>query len=122
MCCGLRVQRHTVSKAMSLKRGEMYILRHNMKYLTGAVLATMIACAPAEDVTRFNLNPTPEALARGYLPILPVSFFDMGAFTPVDTKNLAARAARLRRKIRALARPVIPARDRARLEAAIARR
>jgi len=120
--CGLRVHRHRVSKAMKSKWGQMGILKHNSKYVTGAILATLIGCAPADDVTRFNLNPTPESLARGYLPILPVSFFDMEAFTPVDTKNLAARAARLRRKIRALSRPVISTRDRARLEAAIARR
>ena len=86
------------------------------------VAVALIACAPQEDIDRYNLNPSAEATARGYLPLLPISFFDLGDFTPVDPSNLAGRVASLRAKIRALAGPVIPARDRARLEAAIARR
>ncbi len=82
----------------------------------------LVACAPQEDIDRYGLRMSPEAEARGYLPLVPVSYFDLDDFTPVDGTNLAGRVARLRAKIRALAGPVIPARDRARLEAAIARR
>lgn len=90
----------------------------------GALLlaSALFACAPQEDIARYNLTPSAEATARGFLSLVPISFFDMGDVTPVDPSNLVGRVARLRAKIRALAGPVIPARDRARLEAAIARR
>ncbi len=82
----------------------------------------LVACAPQEDVERYGLYPTQNTASQAYLPLVPLSFFDLGNYTPVDPNNLSGRIARLRAKIRTLAGPVIPARDRARLEAAIARR
>ncbi len=83
---------------------------------------TLLACVPQDEIERYGLTPSAEALSRGFLPLVPVSFFEMDTYTPVDSTDLIGRVARLRAKIRALAGPVIPARDRARLEAAIARR
>lgn len=91
-------------------------------FLGGVIfMAALGACSPNSDIAGFNLAPSAEAVARGYPALMPASFFNMAVTEPVDTNNLAARAAALHNKVRAFRGPVIQARDRARLEAALRR-
>lgn len=92
----------------------------------GAALALVLsgalaACDTGPELAQYDLAPSAWAVARGYPELLPVSYFDMTAITPVDTGNLAGRVAALRARMAALRGPVIPAADRARLLAALAR-
>lgn len=89
--------------------------------LAAALLLALGACDTGPDQAGYDLAPSAWAIARGYPDLLPVSFFDTSQITPLDTGNLSARAAALRARIRTLRGPVLPAADRARLMAAIAR-
>jgi len=98
-------------------------------YITGlrrliAVLAlasTLGACGIPADVARFNITPSPQAIARGYIPLMPLAFFDTGNFARLNSGDLVGRLAALRARIVAMRGPVMAPADRARLEAAIAR-
>lgn len=80
----------------------------------GAIIVFGVgACMP-------NL-PTSDAAGRGYPSLMPASFFNMATATPFSTDNLAGRARALMHKVRSLQGPVIPPRDRVKLEAALRR-
>lgn len=87
----------------------------------GVIIIALGACVPDLEIPGFDESLSQAALDRGYPALMPISFFNMAAVTPIATGNLAGRAAALRGKIRALSEPVIAPRDRARLEAALHR-
>jgi len=82
--------------------------------LGGTILVFALgACMP-------NL-PASDVAGRGYPSLMPASFFNMATQTPFSTNNLAGRARALMHKVRSLKGPVIPPRDRLKLEAALRR-
>lgn len=88
----------------------------------GFVVVMATGCGLNSDISKFDLSPSSWAIAQGYPTLLPVDAFNTANFDKPNAQNLIARAANLRRTIRALKGPVISTRDRARLNAAITRR
>ncbi len=86
-----------------------------------ALVLLVSACSLPPEVDQASLPVSADALARGYIPLLPVAYFRSGAIARRGPDTLSARAAALRQRMTALSGPVLSSRDRARLEAALAR-